>query len=61
VNGITPKAITLTMLQNDDIRAHNTFESPDAVTPLQNDIAVSGGSLTHQFAPASVNLFTIQI
>jgi alpha-N-arabinofuranosidase len=44
-----------------DMRAHNTFDNPDTLRPVEvPGLALSGGELTVELAPRSVTLLTIE-
>jgi alpha-N-arabinofuranosidase len=54
VRGSKMSGVRASVLTSSDIHAHNTFEQPHAVMPVE-DKNVSGGSpVTYRFAPASV-------
>jgi alpha-L-arabinofuranosidase len=42
------------VLSATDIHAHNSFEQPRALEPVQVSVGVQGGRLVHRFPPASV-------
>jgi alpha-N-arabinofuranosidase len=46
--------VRATVLTSTDIRAHNTFEQPNALQPSQQTVTASGSPLVYSFAPASV-------
>jgi alpha-L-arabinofuranosidase len=46
--------VRATVLTSTDIHAHNTFEQPHAVVPVEDTKIASGSPLTYRFAPASV-------
>jgi alpha-N-arabinofuranosidase len=51
-----------TMLTHADIRAHNTFDAPDTVTPAPpRALAASGRSFRHMFGPQSVTSLTLAL
>lgn len=50
-----------TTLTNADIHAHNTFENPDVVQPVSQEINVSGSGFRYTFPPASVTLLQIKL
>jgi alpha-N-arabinofuranosidase len=52
------KAVTLAPL---DAHAHNSFESPTAVAPREEQVQVSGARFTRRFAPASVTKLEIAL
>ncbi len=58
----TAREVTETVLTHPDIRAHNTFDAPDAVTlSAPRPLAVAGRSFTHQFAPQSVTRLEVAL
>jgi len=54
VRGATVREARATMLTADDIHAHNSFDRPAAVTPVDTPAAARGTSFVHTFPPASV-------
>jgi alpha-N-arabinofuranosidase len=55
VRGGTVQSGQATILSASDIHAHNSFENSHALEPRTEKLsAVTGGSLTYRFAPASV-------
>jgi alpha-L-arabinofuranosidase len=42
------------VLSSTDLRAHNSFDHPAALAPVDAPVRVTAGSLTHRFPPASV-------
>jgi alpha-L-arabinofuranosidase len=44
-----------TVLTATDLRAHNSFDRPDAVAPVERTAAAGGASFVHTFPPASVS------
>jgi alpha-L-arabinofuranosidase len=61
VRGGSLGAIAATVLTNSDIHAHNTFDHPDSVSAVSQKAAVSGGTVRHVFAPASVTKLSITL
>jgi alpha-N-arabinofuranosidase len=55
------KSGTVTVLTDKDIRAHNTFEYPDAVRPRSEGLAGTGSSIRHTFPAASVTLIQAKL
>ena len=49
------------VLAHDDIHAHNTFESPDAVVPIEGPLSIGGSTFHHTFPPASVTALSISL
>ena len=43
-----------TVLSSTDLRAHNSFDRPSALAPVDASVRVAAGSLTHRFPAASV-------
>lgn len=60
VRGVQIKTASATVLTASDIHAHNTFDSPNAVEPSENNLN-AGSSLVYQFAPASVTRLTLDL
>jgi alpha-N-arabinofuranosidase len=54
VRGSKISGVRATVLTSSDIHAHNTFEQPHAVMPVEDTKIASGSPLTYRFAPASV-------
>ena len=54
VRGATVREAQSTILASADLRAHNSFARPNALTPRDATVAVRSGSVTHTFPPASV-------
>jgi len=55
VRGGTVQSGQATILSASDIHAHNSFENPRALEPRNEKLsAMTSGSLTYRFAPASV-------
>jgi alpha-N-arabinofuranosidase len=42
-----------------DIHAHNSFDAPRSVEPVETQVATSRGTLVYEFAPASVTRLQI--
>jgi alpha-N-arabinofuranosidase len=61
VQGGTAKAVKAVVLAASDAHAHNTFESPRAVEPKAEKIALRGAALVHRFPPASVTKIEIEL
>ena len=51
------------VLTSTDLKAHNSFTNPDALTPRDADVAVGTGPgpLVYTFAPASVTRLTLEL
>ena len=49
------------VLAHQDIHAHNTFDAPETVKPVESNLSLSGSRLHYTFAPASVTRLTIQL
>jgi alpha-L-arabinofuranosidase len=51
------------VLTSTDLKAHNSFKQPDALTPRDADVAVGTGPgpLVYTFAPASVTRLTLEL
>lgn len=54
VRGATILSGQARTLAEDDIRAHNSFEHPHAVTPSDSALSIRNEALVHVFPPASV-------
>ncbi|HEU4390829.1 MAG TPA: alpha-L-arabinofuranosidase C-terminal domain-containing protein [Blastocatellia bacterium] len=55
VRGARIQSGQVTTLTSSDIHAHNSFENPRGLEPIEQPLEVrSGGGLVHRFAPASV-------
>jgi alpha-N-arabinofuranosidase len=54
VRGATPASARYTVLAGRELDAHNTFDSPEAVTPSSGDARLSGGSVVLTVPPKSV-------
>jgi alpha-N-arabinofuranosidase len=54
VNGSRISNVQATVLTSSDIKAHNTFEQPNALKPSQAAVTATGSPLVYSFAPASV-------
>ncbi len=48
-------------LTDDDIHAHNTFETPEAVTPAEARSEANGAQFRYTFPPASVTAFRLRL
>jgi alpha-N-arabinofuranosidase len=61
IRGAEVKNATGVVLTADDMRAHNTFESPEAVTPQTLDgVSISGTTVTVELPAKSVMALTLQ-
>jgi alpha-N-arabinofuranosidase len=54
VRGGEVKNVEATTLSSTDLRAHNSFEQPNALAPRSGAVALRGRELVHAFAAASV-------
>ena len=61
VRGGTVRSVRATTLAASDVHAHNTFERPDAVTPVEKDVPVPAGALVYAFPAASVTRLTLSL
>ena len=52
---------TVSILANNDIHAHNTFDNPDAVVPADGVLSVSGSKFHYTFPAASVTAISISL
>ena len=61
VRGAAIRQARWTALSSPDLAAHNTFETPDAVRPTTGDAQVTGGTVVHRVAPASVTKLELTV
>jgi alpha-N-arabinofuranosidase len=62
VGGATITGASARVLTSSDIHAHNSFDNPNGLVPLNENVAVgSGGRLVYKFAPASVTRLQITL
>lgn len=61
LRGASPREVRATTLTHSDIRAHNTFEAPEAVAPTSRTLAAPGATLAHDFPAASVTALEIRL
>ena len=61
VRGAAPQAVQAVTLVGADVHAHNSFETPRAVAPKEEAIALRGSMLVHRFPPASVTKLEITL
>jgi alpha-N-arabinofuranosidase len=62
IRGASAKSITATVLAAQDIHAHNSFEMPRSVQPVEAKVATTrDGAIVHAFAPASVTKLNIHL
>ena len=54
VRGAAIREGRASVLSSTDLRAHNSFEHPAALAPVDAPVRVTAGSLTHRFPAASV-------
>jgi len=54
VRGATIREGRATVLNSSDLRAHNSFEQPDALAPREATVNVASGAVRHTFPAASV-------
>ena len=50
-----------TVLANSDIHAHNTFDAPNVVEPVEVSLSASGSVINHTFPPASVTAISVEL
>ena len=55
------KSATASVLTHHDIHAHNTFDEPDTVAPVEEALSISGKVLHHTFPAASVTALSISL
>lgn len=61
VRGGSVKSVHATTLTAADVHAHNTFDQPDAVKPVEKDVPVTGGSLVYEFPAGSVTRLSLTL
>ena len=61
VRGGRANAVQARVLATPDVHAHNTFESPQAVQPRNEQAAVTAGVISFRFPPASVTRLQISL
>jgi len=61
IRGAKASSGEATVLTATDIRAHNTFEDRNAVTPKTGKVEVTGGAITFNFPAASVAKLTVKL
>ena len=61
VRGARIESARASVLAEDDIHAHNSFDHPNAVTPIEAEARVSAGKLVYSFPPASVVRLTCDL
>lgn len=61
LRGGEAKSASVSVLTHDDIHAHNTFELPEAVSPKEESLSISGADLHHTFPAASVTALSISL
>ena len=61
IRGATAKSIKARVLAAKDIHAHNSFEAPRSVEPVETPVATPRGTLVYEFAPASVTRLHIML
>ena len=54
-------AARATVLSSSDIHAHNTFDSPNALEPKEDNAIKAGSPLHYTFAPASVTRLDLEV
>jgi len=55
------KSASVSVLTHDDIHAHNTFDEPDTVAPVDETLSVNGKVFHHIFPAASVTALSISL
>lgn len=53
------KSATASVLTHSDIHAHNTFEAPNALAPIEMNIPADGCVINYVFPPASVTAISV--
>jgi alpha-N-arabinofuranosidase len=55
------KSASAVILTHRDIHGHNTFDTPNAVEPVEVSLSASGSVINHTFPPASVTAISIAL
>ena len=61
VIGADGKEVAVMTLAHEDVRAHNSFDAPDTVTPVSKVLDASGSSWKQSFDAASVNVIKVRL
>ncbi len=61
LRGATAQSAKVTTLTNADIHAHNTFDHPDAVQPVNSTATPQGNTLRFTFPPASITTISFTL
>jgi alpha-L-arabinofuranosidase len=61
VRGAKVREARATVLSSTDLRAHNSFEQPNALAPRDAAVTLRAGSLVHRFPPASVTKLQLDL
>ena len=61
VRGASVRDGRATVLSSSDLRAHNSFERPSALTPHDAPAHARGNAFTHTFEPASVTRLSLML
>jgi alpha-N-arabinofuranosidase len=61
VRGASIKNAEATTLSSNDLRAHNSFDRPNALAPRTEPLALRPGALLHTFAAASVTRLQLEL
>jgi alpha-L-arabinofuranosidase len=61
IRGASLNSGTVTTLNHADIRAHNSFEQRNLVSPQTKALDVKGSTLSYSFPPASVTKLTLTL
>jgi alpha-N-arabinofuranosidase len=61
VRGAEVREGQATVLSSTDLRAHNSFDQPNALAPRDAPVTVRSGSVTHTFPAASVTLLRLTL
>ena len=61
VRGATIRDGRATVLSSADLRAHNSFDQPNALTPRDTDVTVRSGALVQILPPASVTRLQLSL
>ena len=61
VRGAKVREGRATVLSSTDLRAHNSFDNPSALTPRDTSVTLRGGSLVHTFPAGSVTKLQLDL
>jgi alpha-N-arabinofuranosidase len=55
------RSASVSVLTHDDIHAHNTFDAPETVAPVEENISIDGATFHRTFPAASVTAMSISL